>query len=129
MKKVYSILLCSGISFFVGCAISKEKPTTSISVLSNVDAGIITENSMLDSICIINTGSAHLLISKVQPGCACTVIQFDSTAIPPGDSSFIPYRIDFSDTGYFEKSIVIEANTDSIFHAVIIRGTYRPVKK
>ncbi len=45
-----------------------------------------------------------------------------------GKNSFIHFSIHLFDTGYFQKNFVIEANTDSVFHVVNVRGHFNPGK-
>ena len=87
-----------------------------------IDMGNIYTDSAKGNIIVYNMGEAPLRISKVQPSCHCTVAQFDSSYKKQNDSSVISYTISLTDTGFFEKNIVFEANTDSFYHSVIISG-------
>ena len=59
----------------------------------------------------------------------CTQVATEKTNIPPGDSTLLKGRYTPETLGEFEKSIVINTNTEKKFHVLRIRGTSKSIRK
>lgn len=58
-----------------------------------------------------NTGKEHLLIKKVETGCGCTTVKYDSTPLPPGKEGKIEIAFNSAGrNGKQYKEIAIFAN-------------------
>lgn len=80
-----------------------------------IDFGKITEGQKLEvTFHFKNTGTAPLIINKVEPGCGCTVAETPKEPIGPGKEGIIKGAFDSEGrTGTQHKSIFVTANTTS----------------
>ena len=60
---------------------------------------------------VTNTGDAPLVITAVEPDCACTVSRWTST-IAPGKQGSIEVEFDAGLLGYFQKSLAVYTNAE-----------------
>lgn len=59
---------------------------------------------------ITNTGNEPLVLSEVEPDCACTVAQWTKTPIAPGEKGIVNVTFDAEALGHFHKSVAIYCN-------------------
>lgn len=59
---------------------------------------------------ITNTGDAPLVLTEVEPDCACTVAQWTQTPIAPGEKGTVNVTFDAKALGHFRKSVTIYSN-------------------
>ena len=59
---------------------------------------------------ITNTGDQPLVLTEVDPSCACSVVQWTQTPIAPGDKGIITVEFDAKALGHFDKSVAIYSN-------------------
>lgn len=59
---------------------------------------------------ITNTGDRPLVLTDVEPDCACTVAQWTKTPIAPGAKGNISVTFDAKALGHFQKSVAIYCN-------------------
>ena len=59
---------------------------------------------------ITNTGDQPLVLTEVDPSCACSVVQWTQTPIAPGDKGIITVEFDAKALGHFDKSIAVYSN-------------------
>ncbi len=78
-----------------------------------IDFGKIAEGQKLEVVYHFkNTGTQPLIISKVEPGCGCTVAETPTQPIAPGNEGVIKGAFDSNGrTGTQHKSIFVSANT------------------
>lgn len=75
----------------------KEPLTTVALSESDYDFGTIVKGAQVEHIYqITNTGSQPLIISKVQPGCGCTIPEFTKEPILPGGKGKIKLKFNSS---------------------------------
>lgn len=76
------------------------------------------------SFTVTNLGSQPLTITKVEPDCECSVVEWPTHPIAPGQSELIKVTYNARQLGTFERAIGIITNepSDSI-HYVWLRGT------
>jgi hypothetical protein len=75
--------------------------------------GKIAEGQKLEVVYhFTNTGTRPLIISKVEPGCGCTVAETPKEPIAPGNEGLIKAAFDSNGRiGSQHKSIMVYANT------------------
>ncbi len=59
---------------------------------------------------ISNTGTAPLVLTDIEPDCACTVAQWTQTPIAPGEKGTVSLTFDAEALGRFRKSVAILTN-------------------
>lgn len=75
---------------------------------------------------ITNTGNLPLVISEVEPDCACTDAQWTQTPIGPGEKGVIRVTYDAKLLGRFQKSVAIYTNAEPhlvylYFHGEVVQ--------
>ncbi len=112
--------------FILSCSENKNSSIDTTTKIQYSDTLSLGDVSLLDTIRgeirITNTGNIPLVLKKVTASCQCTTPIFDSLPIEVNNTTKIKVGIYLKDTGYFEKNIVFEANTDSIYQVVLVRG-------
>ena len=61
---------------------------------------------------VTNTGTDPLVLTEVEPDCACTVAQWTQTPIAPGAKGTINVTFDAEALGHFQKSIAVFTNAE-----------------
>lgn len=61
---------------------------------------------------ITNTGNKPLVLTEVEPDCACSVAQWTKTPIAPGEKGFVSVTFDAQSLGHFHKSVAIYTNAE-----------------
>lgn len=61
---------------------------------------------------ITNTGDSPLVLTEVEPDCACTVAQWTQTPIAPGAKGTVNVTFDAEALGRFQKSVAIFTNAE-----------------
>lgn len=61
---------------------------------------------------ITNTGDQPLVLTEVEPDCACSVAQWTKTPIAPGAKGFVDVTFDAEALGHFHKSVAIYSNAE-----------------
>lgn len=69
-----------------------------------------------------NTGTAPLVISRVQGSCGCTVTSYTDTPIAPGKTGFVKAVFNAAAMGAFHKSISVSANVEGGMERLFIKG-------
>ncbi len=59
---------------------------------------------------IKNTGNAPLVITKADPSCNCTLVDYSKTEIAPGEKGFVKATYDAKIAGKFDKRIFVFTN-------------------
>ena len=70
----------------------------------------------------INSGNAPLLISKVEPSCGCTSVEFSKNPISKGEKGYIKTTYNAASIGNFRKTLTVYANTPEYKKTLIIKG-------
>lgn len=76
---------------------------------------------------ITNTGDQPLVLTKVEPDCACSVAQWTQTPIAPGDKGVIEVEFDAEALGRFDKSVAVYSNAQP--HLAYLRFTGEVVRE
>lgn len=76
---------------------------------------------------ITNTGNEPLVLSEVEPDCACAVPQWTQTPIAPGEKGQLSVVFDAAMLGHFQKSVAIVTNAEP--HLVILKFTGEVVRE
>lgn len=61
---------------------------------------------------ITNTGDQPLVLTEVEPDCACSVAQWTQTPIAPGAKGTVNVTFDAKALGHFQKSVAIYSNAE-----------------
>lgn len=61
---------------------------------------------------ITNTGDQPLVLTEVEPDCACSVVQWTKTPIAPGAKGTVNVTFDAKALGHFQKSVAIYSNAE-----------------
>lgn len=76
---------------------------------------------------ITNTGDQPLVLTGVEPDCACTATQWTRTPIAPGEKGMVSVTFDAEALGHFNKWVAVSTNTDP--ELVYLRLTGQVVRK
>ncbi|MBO5053100.1 MAG: DUF1573 domain-containing protein [Muribaculaceae bacterium] len=85
-----------------------------------------------DTVLVVNTGTAPLVISAAFSACRCTRAVHPQEAIHPGDTASIVVTFDAGRRipGQFRKIIRLRSNADNPVQAIIVRGHVKqPVQR
>jgi len=106
-----------------------KETKTSAKILFNEkshDFGFISlKDSIEHDFVIENIGEVPLIIQSVKASCGCTVPGWSSKPILPLAKSVVKVKFKPKDKGVVNKSIVLQANTDSMFHVFYLKGNVR----
>lgn len=69
-----------------------------------------------------NSGNVPLIISSVKPSCGCTNVEYTKEPVNPGSEGFLKVANNASNTGVFNKSIVVYANVEGGKDELTIKG-------
>lgn len=61
---------------------------------------------------ISNTGNQPLVLTQVEPDCACTAARWTQTPIAPGEKGMVEVTFDAEALGHFYKSIAVYTNAE-----------------
>jgi predicted component of type VI protein secretion system len=59
---------------------------------------------------VTNTGNEPLVLTEVEPSCACAVVQWTKEPIAPGERGMISVKFDAEALGHFNKSVIVYSN-------------------
>ena len=76
---------------------------------------------------ITNTGNEPLVLSEVEPDCACAVPQWTQTPIAPGEKGQLSVVFDAAMLGHFHKSVAIVTNAEP--HLILLKFTGEVVRE
>ncbi|MCD8187009.1 MAG: DUF1573 domain-containing protein [Rikenellaceae bacterium] len=92
------------------------------------DFGIITTDSIYaGEVTLTNSGDEALKIGPVNTGCGCTKASAEKYRLEPGESCLLRFTYDPKNKGAGEREeyVIINANTDSLFHILQVRAILR----
>ncbi len=69
-----------------------------------------------------NPSMVPLIIYAVKPSCGCTVADYPKEPVQPQKTGIIMVTFDAQNTGYFQKSVIIESNAGEGSETLIIKG-------
>lgn len=76
---------------------------------------------------ITNTGDQPLVLTEVEPDCACSIAQWTKTPIAPGAKGTVNVTFDAKALGHFNKSVAIYTNAQP--HLVYLKFSGEVVKE
>lgn len=83
------------------------------------DEGVVTHNFVF-----LNSGTAPLKIADVTASCGCTIPEWTTDSIPPGQLGYIKVAYDPTNRpGTFNKTLTVTSNADSSVTVLHIEGT------
>lgn len=71
---------------------------------------------------VTNTGTQPLVLSEVEPDCACTLARWTQTPIPPGERGEVCVAFDAEALGHFHKSVAVYTNAGSGLERLYFSG-------
>lgn len=104
--KRFSLTLCS----WLAVAVAFAQPRLSSNKETHNFGRIEWKTPVSVQYLITNTGNSPLVLTNVEPSCACSVAQWTQTPIEPGKKGLIEVEFDAQALGHFEKSIAIYSN-------------------
>jgi hypothetical protein len=129
MNKLLSTAIIIQLCIYLGnCGKKTPKEAILQSENDSLNLGIVHDSADF-AFKIKSTGNDTLKVLKLASGCGCTQVAAQKTIIPPGDSTLLKGRYIPETLGEFEKSIVINTNTQKKFHVLRIRGTSKSIRK
>lgn len=69
-----------------------------------------------------NAGESPLIISSVKASCGCTVAEYSTEAIAPGEKGFVKAKYNAAKSGVFTKTVTINSNTEEGAVVLTIKG-------
>lgn len=108
----------------MACSSGVKKPVLTLEK-DTIQVGTIKRgDSILVSIKVFNSGDDTLKLTDLAMSCGCTKGVFTSNTVIPGQivSISLEYK-NAGDIGSFDKSVVIENNSDNPFKILRIQGT------
>ena len=89
----------------------------------NIELGLLSIGDTINkSIFINNIGKNELKIDSVGVSCGCTLVEYDKLPISQNESAEIKIRFIPNEKGKFNKSIVVEGNTNPPFNIFYLKG-------
>ncbi len=70
----------------------------------------------------INNGKAPLIITKVQPSCGCTSVEFSKNPVNPGEKGFVKTTYNAASPGVFYKTLTVFSNTPNYSNLLALKG-------
>ena len=116
MKNVPFLLVI----LFISCSLSaQEFKFENVTI----DYGTVVKNSNGERVfTFTNSGSAPLIISRVQSTCGCTIPKKPEAPIMPGAKGEIKVSYDTKRLGRFNKQIIIFSNAKEARKVIKIKG-------
>jgi len=69
-----------------------------------------------------NSGDSPLVIASVSASCGCTVTQYSKEPVPAGGEGFVMATYNAANSGAFNKTVTVNANTENPV-VLVIKGT------
>ncbi|MDP5171824.1 MAG: DUF1573 domain-containing protein, partial [Bacteroidia bacterium] len=67
-----------------------------------------------------------LTIASVKPSCQCTVTEYSTEAIAPGESGYVMARYSAASPGFFNKSVTVRLNVEGELVILKLSGQVMP---
>ncbi len=131
MNKNCFTVIISSLLLFSFCSCKKdtnkvakiEIPATIEILKKEYNFGEITmTDSIVVSFYIKNISDIPLLITKVGTSCGCTTSEYTKDEVMKNENATINVVFKPNDTGFTEKSIVVESNTEPPFNVFYLKG-------
>jgi len=124
-KPITSAVIANNNSVFEVAERNNDLPVTTVELDKMViELGDIIQGQKVSEIVMLtNTGAEPLIISSAKGSCGCTVPQYPTAPIPPGESAEV--EVIFSSkgkSGMQNKTVTIVANTDPNPIRIAVKG-------
>lgn len=120
MKKLVLLLFVGMMALSVN---AQEKVAKIEFKASEIDYGEIAKGSNGVRVFeFTNTGTAPLVITKVNSSCGCTIPKKPENPILPGETGEIEVKYDTKRVGPIRKTITVESNSETPTVALKIKG-------
>ncbi|WP_290700936.1 DUF1573 domain-containing protein [Lacinutrix sp.] len=89
----------------------------------NIELGLLKIGDTINKSIFINSiGKNEFKIDSIGVSCGCTLVKYDKSPIPKDQSAEIKIRFIPNEKGKFNKSIVVEGNSDPPFNVFYLKG-------
>lgn len=106
MKRILTVLY----AFVATVSVAVAQPRFSSNTETHSFGQIEWKHPVTAQYTVTNTGDRPLVLTDVEPDCACTVAQWTKTPIAPGAKGNISVTFDTKALGHFQKSVAIYCN-------------------
>lgn len=106
MKRILTVLY----AFVATVSVAVAQPRFSSNTETHSFGQIEWKHPVTAQYTVTNTGDRPLVLTDVEPDCACTVAQWTKTPIAPGAKGTISVTFDAKALGHFQKSVAIYCN-------------------
>jgi len=106
MKRILTVLY----AFVATVSVAVAQPRFSSNTETHSFGQIEWKHPVTAQYTVTNTGDRPLVLTDVEPDCACTVAQWTKTPIAPGAKGNISVTFDAKALGHFQKSVAIYCN-------------------
>ena len=83
---------------------------------------VIVNNPVTVSFEFVNSGKAPLVISRVEPSCGCTAVDYSKDPVGPGQKGYIKTTYNAATVGVFTKTVTVFSNTADIRKVLSLKG-------
>ena len=83
---------------------------------------VIVNNPVTVSFEFVNSGKAPLVISRVEPSCGCTAVDYSKEPVGPGQKGYIKTTYNAASIGVFTKTVTVFSNTADIRKVLSLKG-------
>lgn len=108
MKRIFTTLYALAAIVFAAVAQPRFTSNTEMYDLGQVE----WKHPAIAEYTITNTGDSPLVLTEVEPDCACSVAEWTQTPIAPGEQGSVKVTFDAKALGRFQKSIAIYTNSE-----------------
>ncbi len=137
MKSILKTILLFVFAISVGTAVNAQSAQATFEAAPAKDAQgpkfkwgetthdfgkIPKDNPVTYDFTFTNTGTAPIIISKVQGSCGCTVTSYTEEPVAPGKKGFVKAVFNAAAMGAFNKSISVTANVEGGTERLFIKG-------
>lgn len=106
MKRIFTLLYALVVVAMVASAQARFSSNTENFIFGQVE----WKQPVTAEYVITNTGDQPLVLTEVEPDCACSVAQWTQTPIAPGEKGTLRVTFDAKTLGRFHKSVAVYTN-------------------
>jgi hypothetical protein len=70
----------------------------------------------------VNNGKAPLVISRVEPSCGCTAVDYTKEPVGPNQKGYIKATYNAASVGVFSKNITVFSNAADMRKVLVLKG-------
>ncbi len=90
---------------------------------STIMVGKVTQNKPVTvTFEFVNNGKAPLIISRVEPSCGCTAVDYSKEPVAPNQKGFIKALYNAASVGTFTKTVTVFSNAAEMRKVLTLQG-------